>query len=350
MTARFVFAVIITFLPISAFAAQPDYQTLFSECFEGNKESCLAGAKIASLNKEFRDSADLAIRGCSHGLKEACELQVVAEAKDGNVDGFLKALSNACVGNVGRYCSISDDAKLKLFETNFKSADPSLYETWRTGARGEDIKKIDPKRAESIANAELNKVESLKQSLLKQCDSGKNASCIKAGKNLLVERSFAEALEVLEKACDRKSAEACEMAGMAALSLEQGDYAISLVGIACKLGRLSSCRLQGKVSQEVKSRDLAIQEARREKIALDIQIERDRIIEERNAAEAAEQERIDRRNQAKRDDALVEAARQVGEAISGANYKAPNKNRRTCRQKQNPYGGHWETVCEDSDF
>ncbi len=245
----FCFAIVVLILPGIVLAEYADYQVLQGECFSGNAASCLSGAKIASKEKKFRDAADMAIKGCAHVSKESCEFQIVEEAKDGNLDGFLKALSDACSAGSKKYCSMKYIPKLSLFEKTFKAADPELFELWRTGARAADVKKISKHKTAAMALEDAAAQEAAKQKLIHQCEAGSNASCVNVGKHLLGEKSFLEALEVLERACDRKSGEACELAGIAAGAEGRTDYSRTLIGIGCKLGRISACRLEGELVQ-----------------------------------------------------------------------------------------------------
>lgn len=313
--------------PLCALGEARDFVVLHGECLSGNRVSCLDAGKVSSKEKNFRSAADVFSKGCSLGSTESCGLQVKEEAKDGNFDGFSKAVADACDAGHKKYCSLSDRAKLNLFDKDLKAADPELYKVWLNGGRLEVLEKVDRERGEEGV-AEWSR----------RCDGGRTSSCIQAGKALLANESFREALEALEKACDQKSSEACELAGLAASKLDQGDYAMSLTGIACRLGRLSACRAQGKIKQEVVDRDRSNQE-----------VEGQRRADASRLAEEKKQERLAQLEREKANAALSAAGVAIGQAISGG--QAPkSKNTRRCTQKKSPFGGEWETVCEDSDY
>lgn len=305
---------------------------LWLECVGGSKESCLSGAKQASKEKNFGTSLEMASKGCAQGSKESCEFQVLEVAKNGNFDGFLQAMSVACDGGAVQYCSMTASSRLGLFENTLRVADPELFEVWNKGAREEDLRKLNQSIAKNRRKAEMI-------ALIKQCESGKVASCQKAGQYRFEEGNYGEALGFFETACDRKSAESCELAGLSAQKLNQGDYAITLVGIACKLGRLSSCRLQGKIAQELKNSEKVAAEQRSAELEKSRQVEHERHAQSiRNARARAEQYEMQRR-----DAEMMKAAKQVGEAIATGG----RKKKRVCRTVANYAGDGIETVCDD---
>lgn len=238
---------VLAFLAVAPAAYSDDskFESLNTDCFAANKQACVAAGKIASKKKEYRTAADLFIRGCTHGSAEACNLQVSEEAKDGNFEGYLSAMTDACSAGVKKYCSMTDSAKLSSFESFQKAAEPDLAKDWEESQKErarESLKQAKEEAKQRERERAANKLKS-------QCESGRNASCLVAGKALLAESSYSEALEVFEKACDRKNGEACELAGIAAGSDGRSDYALTLLQLGCKLGRVSSCRLEGKIGQ-----------------------------------------------------------------------------------------------------